>query len=70
MSVFCSVSFHLLYRLTNYTVIGTAFDPTLTVGMPATGPDDSQVLSSPDHWHRFTEVRSLDCSRHEPGPAV
>ena len=53
-----------------YTVVGPAFGPTLTVGMPTNGPGDSQVLFSPVHWHRSTEVRSQDCSSHVPGPTV
>ena len=40
------------------------------VGMPAIGPDISQVLFSPGHQHRYTEVRYLDYSNHGSGPAV
>ena len=56
--------------LTNCTVTGTALSPTLTVSMLAVGPDVSQALFPPGHLYRFTEVRSLDCSNHAPGPAV
>lgn len=52
------------------TVVGTALDPTLTMGIPAVGPDISQAWFSPGHQHKFTEVRSQGCSSHASGPAV
>ena len=70
MNVFCCVSFHWLFGLTMYTVVGTALGPSLTVGMPEIGPDDSQVLFSPGHQCRSTEARSQDCSSHAPRPTV
>ena len=70
MSVLCCVPFHALCRLIKYTVVGTAVSPTLTLGMPADGPGDSQVLFSPGHRCRFIEVRFQDCTSHAPGPAV
>ena len=66
----CCVTFHLLCGLANYTVVGTAFSPTLTVDMPAVGPGVSQVLFSPGHQRRSTEVMSQDCSNHASGPSV
>ena len=63
------VTFHLLYELSDYAV-GTALSPTLTMGMPATGPGISQALVSPGHQCRSTEVRSQDCSNHGSGPAL
>ena len=70
VNVLCRVPFHLFCRLAKYTVVGTALGPALAVGMSAFSPDDSQVLLSPGHWHRSTEVRPLDCSNHAPGPTV
>ena len=66
----CCVTFHPLCRLTNYTIVGTALGPSLTVSMPAIGPGVSQALFSPSHQHRSTEARSQDYSNHAPGPAV
>ena len=68
MNVLCSL--HMLRELTKWTVVGTALSLALTVGMPAIGPGDSQVLFSPSHWCRSTEVRSQYCGSHAPGPAV
>ena len=59
-----------MYHLTKYTVVGPALGPTLTVSMPETGPGDTQVLFSPGHWYRSTEVRSQDCSSCALGSAV
>lgn len=42
MNVLCFVPFRPLCGLTKHTALG----PTLTVGMLATGPGDSQALSS------------------------
>ena len=69
MNALCCAPFCPLCGLTKYTVVGTALSLPLTVGMLATGPGDSQVFS-PGHCHRYTEVRSQDCSSHAPGPAV
>ena len=70
MSVLRCVTFHLLCRLSEYTVIGTAFSPTSTTGMLAVHPGTSQALFSQCHQRRSTEVRSQDCSSRAPGPAV
>ena len=70
MGVLCCVTFHPLCRLSDYTVVGTALNPTLTVGMPAFGPGDSQALFLRGYQCISTEVRSQDCSNHESGPAV
>ena len=70
MNVLCCVPFHPLCRLTKYTVVGTALDPAVTVGMPTIGPGNSQALFSPGHWCRSTEVRSQNCISHAPGPVV
>ena len=70
MSVLCCVTFHPLCWLTNYTIVGTALSPTLTVGMPAIGPSVSQELFSPGHQHGSTKVRSQDCSNHVHGSPV
>ena len=70
MNVLFCLPFCPLCRLTKYTVVDIALGPTLTVGMLAVGPGDSQALFSPGHWRRSTEVRSQDCSSNEPGPAV
>ena len=59
-----------MYKLTKYTVIGTALSLILPVGMMAVGPGDSQALFSLCHRCRFTEVRPQDCSSHAPGPTV
>ena len=70
MNVLCCAPFCSLCGLTKYIVAGTALGPTLTVGMPAIGPGDSQELFSPGYQHRSTEVRFQDCSNHAPGPSV
>ena len=70
MNVLCCGPFHPLCRLTKYTVVGTALSPALTVGMPAVGPGDCQVLFSTGHWHRSTEVRSHNCNSRALGPTV
>ena len=70
MNVLCCATYHPLHGLTKYTVVGTALSLTLTVGMLAIGPGDSQALFSPGHQHRSTEVRSQDCSSHAPGHTV
>ena len=36
MGVLCCVTFHLLCKLSDYT-LGTSFSPALTMGMPAVG---------------------------------
>ena len=64
MGVLCGVTFHPLCKLSDYTVVGTALGPTLTVGMLAIGPGVSQMLFSPGLQHGSTEVRSQDCSNH------
>ena len=56
MGVLCCVIFNLLYKLSDYSVVGTAFGPSLTVGLLAIGPDVSQMLFLPGHQHRSTEV--------------
>ena len=63
-------SLFVLCKLTKYTVVGIALSLILPVGMPEFGPSDSQVLFSPGHWHRSTEIRTQDFSSHEPGPAI
>ena len=68
MKVLCYVPLRPLCRLTKYTVVGTALSPALTVGMLAIDPVDSQVLFSPGHWHRSTEVMSQDCSSRHLDP--
>ena len=70
MYVLYCVPFCPLYGLTEYTVVGTALGSALTVGVPAVGPGDSQVLFSPGHLHRSSEVRSQDCSSCASGPVV
>ena len=57
----CALLCHLSHC---YTVVGTAFGLTLTVGMPAIGPGVSEALFSPGHQRRYT------CSNHGSGPAV
>ena len=58
--VLCSVAFHPLCEFSDCTTVGTALGPIFMVGVPAIGPDISQVLFSPGHQHRYTEVRYLD----------
>ena len=70
MGVLCCVTFHPLCELSNYTVVGTALSPMLTMGIPTIGPGVSQTLFSPGHQHRSTEVRSQDCSNHGSGLIV
>ena len=70
MGVFCCVTFHPLCKLPDYSVVGTALGPTLTVGMPAIGPGVSQTLFSPGHLCISTEVRPQDCSNHGSGPTL
>ena len=70
MNVLCCVPFQPFCGLTKYTVVGSALGPTLTVGMLAIGAGDSQVLFSPGHQCRSTEVTSQDCSSHARGPTV
>ena len=53
-----------------YAVVGTALGSTLTVSMLAIGPVVSQVLFSPGHQRRYTELRSQDCSSCAGGPTV
>lgn len=62
VGVFFCVIFNLLYKLSDYSVVGTAFGPSLTVGLLAIGPDVSQMLFLPSHQHRSTEVRFKSCS--------
>lgn len=62
VGVFCYVIFNLLCKLSDYSVVGTAFGPSLTVGLLAIGPDVSQMLFLPGHQHRSTEVRFKSCS--------
>ena len=66
MNVLCCVTLPPLRGLTKYAVVGTG--PTLTVGVPAVGPGDSQALFSPGHQRTCTE--SQDRSGAAPGPAV
>ena len=47
MGVLCCVTFHPLCEFSDYTVVGTALGPFLTVGIPAIGPGVSQTLFSP-----------------------
>ena len=70
MGVLCCVTFHPLCELSDYTAVGTALSPTLTMGMPAIGPGVSQALFSPGHQHRSIEVRSWDGSTRGSGPTV
>lgn len=56
------VTFNLLSRLT--------VSPTLTIGIPATDPDDSQALCLPCHQLRSTEIRSQYGSSPGPVPTV
>ena len=70
MGVICCVTFHPLCELSDYTVVGSALGHTLTVGMPAVGPGVFQMLFSPGHQHRSTEVRSWDYSDHGSEPTV
>ena len=70
MGVLCCVTFHPLCELSDYTAVGTAYGPTLTMGMLAIGPGVSQTYFSPGHQCRSTEVRSQDCSNHGSGPTV
>ena len=70
MVVLCCVTFHPLCELSDYTAVGTALNHTLSMGMPAIDPGVSQMLFSPGHQHRSTEVRSQDCSHHGSGPSV
>ena len=62
MSVLWCDIFYPLCELSEYTVVGTARSPTLTVSMPASGPGVFQELS-PGHQHRSTEVRPQDCNK-------
>ena len=62
MILLCCVTFHPLYRFTQYIVVGTA--------APAIGPDVSQALFSPGHQHRSTKVRLQNYISHAPGSAV
>ena len=39
------------------TVVGTALDPTLTVGVLAVGPGDVEALSSPATNRRYMKVK-------------
>ena len=63
MNVLCCVPFRPLCRLTKYTVVGTALGPTLTVGMLAVGPGNSQVFF-------FPQATSIDSPRSVPRTAV
>ena len=47
MCVLCGVTFYLWCELSDYTVVGIALCPTLTVDMPVTDPVVSQMLFSP-----------------------
>ena len=69
MGVLCCVTIHPLCKLSDYTVVGTALGPTLTMSMLAVGPGVSQTFS-PGHQNRSTEFRSQDCSNHGSGPTV
>ena len=70
MGLLCCFTFHPLCKLSDYTVVGTALGPTLTVGILAVDPGVSQILFSPGHQCRSIEVRSQDCSNHGSGPTV
>ena len=70
MDVLCCVTFHPLFKLSDYTAVDTALSTTLTMGMLAVGLGASQVLFSPDHQHRSTEVWSQDCNNHGSAPTV
>ena len=70
MSVLCCITFHLLCKITSYSVVDTAFGASLIMGMLAVVPGVSQVLFSPGHQCRSTEVKSQVCSNHGSGPAV
>ena len=67
MGVLCCVTFHPFCELSDYTDVGMALNPTLTLHMPAVGPGVSQTLFSPGRQCRSTEVRSQDCSNHGSG---
>ena len=66
----CSVTFSSLCWLTEYTVFGTALDPTLTMCMSVIDPGISWALFSLGHQCRSSEVRTRHCSIHAPGPTV
>lgn len=68
VSMFCFVIFHPLCKLTSYSVVGTAFSPTLT--MSAISPCISQPWFSLGHPHRSTEFRSKGCGNHILGSSV
>ena len=46
MGELCCVPFHPLCEISDYTVVGIALDPTLTMAMPAIGPGVSDVVFS------------------------
>ena len=53
----CAPLCHLsLCELSDYTDVGPALSPTLTVGVMATGPGVSLMLLSPCHQSRSTEI--------------
>lgn len=55
----CVATCHLLCGLTKYTVIDTALNPALTMGMPAISPGIPQVLFSQSHQHRSVGTNPL-----------
>lgn len=58
MNMLCCITSPLLYGPTKYTAGGTALGFISTVGMLAVGPGVFQVLFSPGHHRRSTEVKS------------
>ena len=62
------LSIHFLELFCEHAIL-LPFSLSLTIGMPAFGLGVSQMLFSPGHWHRSTDVRFQDCSNHGPGPA-
>ena len=70
MGLLCYVTFYLVCELLNYTVLGTALGPTLTIGMRAFGPGISQMLFSTGHQHSSTELKFQDFSNQGFGTIV
>lgn len=52
------------------TLVSTAPGPTLTMGIPALALSVSQMLFSPGHQHRPTEIKTEDCIHHGAGSIV
>ena len=54
MGVLCCIIFNPLCKLSDYTVVGTALDPTLTVGM-----QQLALVSLRLYFHQATSVDPL-----------